>query len=179
MSLVNAAAGWLGPILLEAGASQLKKMLSNGTAGQIAGGVIDQIAGKLGVPATQKDIEQAWRDTPTEVIQAVQEVDDHYARVEEARARTMRSQHQLQQAELSAGLLARIGRPLNTILFGAECAALMTAVCVVIIRGIPANLEINSVAPLLALVVPVLTIQAGIIGWDSRQQTLATRARDH
>lgn len=175
-TLLGAAATWLGPILLEAGADHLKKMLADGSAGKIAGGIIDQIAGRLGVPPTGEAITDAYKADPAEVIQAVQDVDEHYSRIEEARSATMQSQHQLQQAELGAGLLARIGRPLNTILFGGECAALMISVCIVIVRGIPATLDINSVAPLLAMVVPVLTIQAGIIGWDSRQQSLATRA---
>lgn len=175
MSLAGTAASWLGPILLQAGADQLKRMLNDGTAGQLIGGVIEQIAGKLGVQPTQAAIEAAYKVTPTEVIQAVQEVDEHYSRIEEARSATMISQHQLQQAELGAGLLARVGRPLNMIFFAVECLALMLSVCLVVLRGIPPNLDFNQVAPLLALVVPVLTAQAGLAGWDSRQQSLAAR----
>lgn len=173
MSLVSSAASWLGPILLQAGADQLKRMLNDGTAGKLIGGVIEQIAGKLGVQPTQASIEQAFKDDPNEVIQAVQEVDEHYARIEEARSAMMISQHQLQQAELGAGLFARIGRPLNMICFAVECFALMLSVCFVVLRGIPPNLDFNQVAPLLALVVPVLSAQAGLAGWDSRQQRLA------
>lgn len=175
MSLAGTAASWLGPILLQAGADQLKRMLNDGTAGQLIGGVIEQIAGKLGVPATQAGIEDAYKNEPIEVIQAVQEVDEHYSRIEEARSAMMISQHQLQQAELGAGLLARVGRPLNTIFFAFECLALMLAVCFTVVRGIPPNLDFNQVAPLLALVVPVLTAQGGVIGWDARQQSLAAR----
>lgn len=175
-TLLGAAATWLGPILLEAGADQLKKMLGDGSASKIAGGIVDQIAGKLGVPPNADGILDAYKADPREVIQAVQEVDEHYAAIELARSETMRSQHQVQIAELGSGLLARIGRPLNTIFFAGECAGLMISVCIIIVRGIPASLDINSVAPLLAMVVPVLTIQAGIIGWDARQQTLATKA---
>lgn len=174
MTLAGSVASWLGPIMFEAGAGQLKKMLSDGTAGQLLGGVVEQIAGKLGVKPEQKAIEAAYEQRPVEVIQAVQEVDDHYAAIEEARSTMMQSQHRLQEAELGAGLLARIGRPLNTILFAFECLCLMLAVCWVVVRGIPVNLDFNQVAPLLALVVPVLTAQAGVIGWDARQQRLAS-----
>ena len=176
-TLATGILSWLGPILLEAGADQLKTMLGDGSAGKIAGGVVDQIAGKLGVQPTKASIEQAYKDNPNDVIDAVQQVDQHYADIEIARNQTMQSQHQLQQAELGAGLLARIGRPLNTILFGFECASLMASVCIVVVRGIPPDLDINSVSPLLALVMPVVTIQGGVIGWDSRQQSLATRGR--
>lgn len=176
MTIGAGITSWLGPILLEAGAEQLRKMIGDGAAGRLAGGIVEQIAGKLGIPPTQTSIEQAYREDKSEVIDAVRSVDDHYqalARMEEARAVTMQSQHRLQETELGSGLLARIGRPLNTIFFAVECLALMLAVCWIVVRGIPASLDFNQVAPLLALVVPVLTAQAGVIGWDARQQRLA------
>lgn len=174
-TLIAGAAKWLGPILLEAGADYLKDMISGDGGGDLAGGVIEQIAGKLGVPAEQKPIEDAFAKRPTDVIQAVQEVDTFWADIEKSRSASMQSQHRLAEAELGAGLLARIGRPLNTILFAIECLCLMLAVCWVVMRGIPASLDFNQVAPLLALVVPVLTAQAGVIGWDARQQRLVAK----
>lgn len=134
-----------------------------GTAGKMAGNVIERLAGDLGVDPTQAAIEQAYADNPDAVKTVVEKIETDLAALAEAASKATISYHDLIKGDRdSLSLLNRIWRPLNGVLFGLECAAIVFVVCIKIYVGEVATLQ--ALAPLYGFIGSVLTIHAGVVG---------------
>lgn len=176
----------LGPLLGSLGLPVLKSLIENfvpGVPGKVAGVALQAIGDALQTPADAGAIAAAINQDPAAATIALQPIERDYAaeleqlaKIETVRSAAMETQHQLQTVELTApGLTQRIWRPFLGLLFAFECAGVVLTVCLVILRGVHAGLDLGSLAGLLGLVGTVFVSQAGLLGYDVRQERLSNR----
>lgn len=165
----------LGPAAASAGASVVGQVLRGvgGKPGAIAADVIDAVAKRVGVPPTPEALGGAAVDTPGKVEEALRQVERdkaaELAQVLASELDAIRIRAEIIKGEqASSSLLQRIWRPLNGMLFGLACLALMVTTCLVLLRGLPVSAGAVS---LLALVGTVIPAWAGLVGFYAKLRT--------
>lgn len=163
------------PILAEVGAPLLKRVISrhaSGSAGDVAGAVVDAIAGRLGTVATPEAIEQAYRADPAGAGAAIREVEierreDWAAMIADVNA-TMRAEQQ------SGGLLQRAWRPVFGLLYGVAFLGMaLTVVKAVWTGDAPA---INALAAISGFLIAFYGMGASVLGVYVWQRSTEKRA---
>lgn len=165
----------LGPLAISAGANVVAQVLrtTGGKPGAIAADVIDAVSKKTGIPATPESLGREAVDNPGRLEEALRDVQRENAErlaailaaeVEMAKFRT----EIVKGEQASSSLMQRIWRPLNGVLFGLCCSAVVLTVCIVLLRSTPVRADVS---PLLALIVPVITGWAGIVGFYAKLRT--------
>ncbi|MCI5075637.1 3TM-type holin [Oricola sp.] len=167
MSAIAAAAGAeiLIPILTKAGAPILKGIIRRrigGKGAEIAAEAIDAVAGRLGTEPTPDAIVEAHKADAQHVETIVRETEADFGE------QWLAYLGVLETDARSEDRLQRLWRPLLAYGFGLAAIMMLATVCIVILRQIPLNAEL---APLLAIVVPIFTYWAGIVGYYVRQRT--------
>jgi hypothetical protein len=161
------------PLLAEIGAPILKNLvqrsLGDGTAGVVATTVIDTVSGRLGIDPTADAIVEAYQQNPKAVCEVVRSYDKEYVAMVKEGAKTHREYLDLlREDQQSDSPLSRVWRPLNGVLFGAECALVIITAAIVVMAQIPIS---DNLIPIVGLVVPVMTVHAGVVGYYVGQRT--------
>lgn len=156
-------------LALKFGAPFLADLLRSKVPG-VAGKALGKIAERLGTDEDPIAVERAIPTRP-DVFQEV-ETQDHAYLVDLMREETeqLRILHDTMEGERdSKSLLQRAWRPFNGFLFGIACLCLIITVChVVWAQKVP---DADAIAPILALIGPVITAWAGVVGWIAHRRT--------
>ncbi len=164
------------PILLNLGAPIIAGILKDrfGRGGETAGAVLTTLAMELGTDPTPEAITDAYEADPAGFTEKALKVEANYSEIARAAAEATMSYHRvLAGDQKAADALTRLWRPFNGAAFGVCVIMVVVTVCFVIIRQIPVD---ESAYPLVALVVPSLTVMAGVVGYYVRQRTLEKTA---
>lgn len=153
----------LTSLVKRVGAPLLEKFITNRLGepvGEMVGPVVDMIAGELGVPNTEEAIERDYQADPervTEVIQSVQ-----------SNPRTMelyKSYLSILSADTSSeDWFTRNWRPMAALGFAASTGLTITTSCFGVVWALTHTVDLSGVMPLVGLVVPALTVWAGVVG---------------
>lgn len=126
----------LTQILIAAGAPLLKEIIKDkvgGIGGQLAGGVIDSLADRLGVPATPEAIGRKIETDPDAAVivrEVEAEVRQDLARIAEADRDIMLSYHRVLEADQkSEGWIQARWRGIFALVFTACFAGIVLTVC--------------------------------------------------
>lgn len=153
-------------IAAQVGAPLMSKLLRNsvdGPAGELAGSMVDTIAGTLGVEPTSAAIETVYRTDPQAVGAAFRQAESDNADALTAIAGVAREVNKTMRAEHTAqGLLTRIWRPLFGIQFGIAFLAMALAVVRAIWTGDTASL--NAMAVISGFLIAFYGMGASVLG---------------
>ncbi len=153
----------LAGIAAQVGAPMIARALRGtigGPAGEIAGSVVETVAGHLGVEPTSEAIERTYQSQPEAVGEALRKVD---VERREDLASMLSQINQTMRAEQKAqGLLTRIWRPLFGIQFGIAFLAMALAVVRAIWTGDTAAL--NAMAVISGFLIAFYGMGASVLG---------------
>jgi hypothetical protein len=165
--------------LIAHGAPVLKGIIETaigGVGGRLAGAVIDELAGKLGVPATEEAVADAIAKEPERAGAIVEQVETDTARIAEAARDQMISYHQVIMQDAKAeGWLASRWRPLFAVVF----SICFLMVCVTMCRAVwLGHVEaLTALAALTGFLIFLFTTGAGVLGvyvWKRSDEKIAS-----
>ena len=166
----------LAAIALKLGLPLVVELLNRkgGKGGEIAGKVVTSIAEGLGVDANEEAIVDKYNSDPQIVETVMRTVETDYAAIARASADATISYHGLIADDRnSLSLVTRIWRPMNALFFGFECLGLMAVIIKVVWHlANGGSVDLSGAAVLVGLVIPMLTLQAGVTGYYVHRRSL-------
>lgn len=156
----------LAPLFVKFGAPILADLVLSRSP-KIVRDVLGSVATKLGIDANPETIaetlEAADPRSEAAVYEAEQQDISYWTRIAEIEAAMHAETQATMRAEHGArSVLTRNWRPINGLALAAECFMLIATVCVKLLSGdLP---DLDAYAPLLAIIGPTLTAQAGVVG---------------
>lgn len=131
---------------------------------------IDKVGDFLGTGNDPVAINNRLAREPDLVKTIESENRDFFVELMREETEQLRIVHETMAGErTSKSLLQRAWRPFNGFLFGIACFSLIVTVChVVWAQKVP---DADAIAPILALIGPVITAWAGVVGWIAHRRT--------
>ncbi len=170
----------LATIALQVGAPLLAELFKRkgGAGGKIAGGIVETIAGELNVEPTPKAIKEIYDKNPTLVEPVLHKVEADLGVMAEAASKTMMSYHDLLEGDRNSdSFVNRTWRPLVGYSF-AFCSSAVIAVIVKVLWKLADGvvIDLTNGVVLIGLVVPVLTLMAGVTGYFGHRRSIEKQA---
>ena len=156
-------------LALKFGAPILADLLKSKTP-DVVDRAIDKIGEALGTGPDPEAIQGRLEGDP-DLIQTVEHQNyDYLVDLMHEETEQLRILHDTMAGErTSKSLLQRAWRPFNGFLFGIACfSVILTACHVVWTQKVP---DADAIAPILALIGPVITAWAGVVGWIAHRRT--------
>lgn len=156
-------------LALKYGAPILADLLKSKTP-EIVDRAIDKVGDFLGTGNDPVAINNRLASEPDLVKTIESENRDFFVELMREETEQLRIVHETMAGErTSKSLLQRAWRPFNGFLFGIACFCLIVTVChVVWAQKVP---DADAIAPILALIGPVITAWAGVVGWIAHRRT--------
>jgi len=166
----------LGAIALKFGLPIVVELLNRkgGKSGAMAGKVVSSIAEGLGVAPREQSIVEKYKAEPRKVETIMRKVETDFAEIARATADATISYHALIAGDRnSSSLVTRIWRPMNALFFGVECLGLM-AVIIKVVWSLAdgGSIDLTGAGVLVGLVIPMLTLQAGVTGYYVHRRSI-------
>lgn len=159
----------IASLALKFGAPILADLLKSKTPG-VVDRAIDKAGEFLGTGKDPIAIKNRLEEEPA-VVEAIEVQNrDFFVDLMREETEQLRIVHETMAGErTSKSLLQRAWRPFNGFLFGIACFCLIVTVChVVWAQKVP---DADAIAPILALIGPVITAWAGVVGWIAHRRT--------